>query len=345
MLTIYLPVMLKAVGAVLLVLFDRSYKRSIVHGGRKFTLIKNIGKIIDIGTIIVSFVLSAILLMHMDSLIEPFYNSSVFEKLAFFSFLSFCLLPFLVSLWPTFRSYVMIKLGLEPQRYLHRVTVYWILYEIAYFIGYQQVFVGVRSDVPIHARNGIFIDGAPIIDDLLYTLCGAVPAILAVGIGITRNKKETLARLGLGRKLTCKGFFLCNCLLVASLLYSSVLVFLFGDEHHGLDDSVSVLDSLVLYFVIGVCTAIGEELLYRGALQPRLGIWVTSIVFVVGHLQKAWFGLLITFLNSLLMGWIAHRYNLWLSMWFHMFRNTLVLILYPLLFYPLLLRVWNLWGG
>ncbi|WP_149453131.1 CPBP family intramembrane glutamic endopeptidase [Pasteuria penetrans] len=329
----YFLVILEAVGAVLLVLFDRSYKRAIVHGGGKFTLIKNIGKMIDTVTIIVSFYLFSLLFPRMDSLIEPFYNSSVFDKLAFLSLLSSGLLLCLVSLWPTFRSYVMIKLGLEPQRYLHRVIVYWILYKIAFFIGYKQASVGVRSDVSTHAGNGTFING------LLYTLCGAVPAILAVGIGITRNKKETLARLGLGRKLTCKGFFLCNCLLVASLLYSSVLMFLFGNRHYGLDDSVPLLDSLIYLFVIGVCAAIGEEFWYRGALQPRLGVWVTSVVFALGHFQKEWCELLITFLTSLLMGWIAHRYSLWLSMWFHMFRNILFPILYPLLFYPLLLMV------
>jgi len=34
---------------------------------------------------------------------------------------------------------------------------------------------------------------------------------------------------------------------------------------------------------ISVCAAIGEEMLFRAALQPLLGLWVTSVVFLVVH--------------------------------------------------------------
>ena len=30
---------------------------------------------------------------------------------------------------------------------------------------------------------------------------------------------------------------------------------------------------------------LGEELLFRGALQPLLGIWLTSAIFVVAHMR------------------------------------------------------------
>jgi membrane protease YdiL (CAAX protease family) len=34
---------------------------------------------------------------------------------------------------------------------------------------------------------------------------------------------------------------------------------------------------------IALCAAIGEELLFRAALQPLLGLWMTSLVFLVVH--------------------------------------------------------------
>ena len=34
---------------------------------------------------------------------------------------------------------------------------------------------------------------------------------------------------------------------------------------------------------ISLCAGIGEELFFRGAIQPMLGIWVTSILFVLLH--------------------------------------------------------------
>jgi membrane protease YdiL (CAAX protease family) len=34
---------------------------------------------------------------------------------------------------------------------------------------------------------------------------------------------------------------------------------------------------------ISICAGVGEELLFRGAIQPLLGIWFTSILFVLIH--------------------------------------------------------------
>lgn len=34
---------------------------------------------------------------------------------------------------------------------------------------------------------------------------------------------------------------------------------------------------------VSICAGIGEELLFRGAIQPVLGIWITSLVFVAVH--------------------------------------------------------------
>lgn len=34
---------------------------------------------------------------------------------------------------------------------------------------------------------------------------------------------------------------------------------------------------------ISVCAGVGEELLFRGAIQPVLGIWITAILFVLIH--------------------------------------------------------------
>ncbi len=34
---------------------------------------------------------------------------------------------------------------------------------------------------------------------------------------------------------------------------------------------------------ISICAGVGEEFLFRGAIQPLLGIWITSIIFVFIH--------------------------------------------------------------
>ena len=64
---------------------------------------------------------------------------------------------------------------------------------------------------------------------------------------------------------------------------------------------------------IAVMAGCGEEALFRGALQPIIGLWLSSLIFMVAHSQsyqfrtmnwqKAIFALLI-FLLSLLIGWL-----------------------------------------
>ncbi len=35
--------------------------------------------------------------------------------------------------------------------------------------------------------------------------------------------------------------------------------------------------------IVSICAGVGEELLFRGAIQPFLGVWLTSLVFVFLH--------------------------------------------------------------
>jgi len=50
---------------------------------------------------------------------------------------------------------------------------------------------------------------------------------------------------------------------------------------------VSLIKPIKLNFfqivLISVCAGIGEELFFRGVVQPWLGIWITSIAFVLLH--------------------------------------------------------------
>jgi uncharacterized protein len=41
--------------------------------------------------------------------------------------------------------------------------------------------------------------------------------------------------------------------------------------------------NIVEILLISVCAGVGEELFFRGVVQPLLGIWVTSLLFVLLH--------------------------------------------------------------
>jgi CAAX protease family protein len=64
---------------------------------------------------------------------------------------------------------------------------------------------------------------------------------------------------------------------------------------------------------IGLCAGIGEELLFRGALQPLVGIWWTGLAFTLLHYQTGgfrsmnpmkWAYAALVFLASLLLGYV-----------------------------------------
>ena len=38
-----------------------------------------------------------------------------------------------------------------------------------------------------------------------------------------------------------------------------------------------------LIFFISFCAGVGEEILFRGVIQPIIGIWITAIIFVAIH--------------------------------------------------------------
>ena len=50
---------------------------------------------------------------------------------------------------------------------------------------------------------------------------------------------------------------------------------------------------------LGLSAGISEELLFRGALQPRLGVLLTTLLFALGHLQ---YGLTLATLQVFIIG-------------------------------------------
>ena len=107
----------------------------------------------------------------------------------------------------------------------------------------------------------------------------------------------------------------------------------------------NLLDNFKLntFYVIflSICAGVGEEIFFRGALQPLLGyfsnmwvaIWVTATFFVAIHGYFSYknkrvniFAVLLTLFIALL-GWGAFKYSLWLAIFAH-FSYDLVLLFY-----------------
>ncbi|MBN2304887.1 MAG: CPBP family intramembrane metalloprotease [Anaerolineae bacterium] len=90
-----------------------------------------------------------------------------------------------------------------------------------------------------------------------------------------------------------------------------------------LADSVNTLG---LAFLLAATAAVGEEIAFRGALQPVFGFWPTAIIFALTHAQytltPAW---LIIFGVAVGFGWIRQRYNTTVAILTHFLYNFALL--------------------
>ncbi|WP_420631151.1 CPBP family intramembrane glutamic endopeptidase [Candidatus Leptofilum sp.] len=73
------------------------------------------------------------------------------------------------------------------------------------------------------------------------------------------------------------------------------------------------------WLALAVGAGVGEEILFRGALQPVFGIWFTSLLFAVVHVQ---YGLLtpatlVLFLLAVILGFIRRRHNTGMAILVH----------------------------
>ena len=139
------------------------------------------------------------------------------------------------------------------------------------------------------ARSGVALGPADIV---LQEAPFLVAAILGVGLVIRRSPAATIRRLGLVRP---SGWQVLLALGAAGLFYA------FGTgadqlSHHltpGLADKVDAanqrlfgrLGDPVGIATIAISAAICEEILFRGAMQPRLGLVWPAIVFAAIHTQ------------------------------------------------------------
>lgn len=76
-------------------------------------------------------------------------------------------------------------------------------------------------------------------------------------------------------------------------------------------------------FFVALCAGVGEEVLFRGAIQPIIGIWPTAVIFIAlhGYLSfKHWrislYGLIMTGMMALL-GYATEMLGIWTAIVAH----------------------------
>ncbi len=88
-------------------------------------------------------------------------------------------------------------------------------------------------------------------------------------------------------------------------------------------------------FFVSFCAGVGEEIFFRGAMQKVVGIWITSVFFILIHVftfislknYRLNLYLILMVLFIAFLGWSTERYNLWVAIAAH-FSYDLVLLFY-----------------
>ncbi len=166
---------------------------------------------------------------------------------------------------------------------------------------------------------------------LIQNLTFALAALLGVGWGVRRDWRQAVTRLGLSRP-TWRGFLIgagMSLVMLASTIFmGGILALFFGEELNASSGfNQQILNQLpggggVL--IMGLATGGGEEMLYRGALQPVAGLWLTSLLFAISHVQYLNPAILVIFVLGLLLGLTRRKWGLTTAIWSHALYNSLV---------------------
>jgi membrane protease YdiL (CAAX protease family) len=190
----------------------------------------------------------------------------------------------LLTVWRPFRRLVARVVPIDPENPVHALAISLTVLLATSQLG-NQLSQDVLQEVAVGARLQPF---DLVVQDIPFVL----GAVVGVGLLIRRGGRETLERLGLVRPAVWQ---VCLGLAAAGLFYAisagadALATRLTPDLAQQVGAATKQLfgqlDNPVGIATIALTAGIAEEALFRGALQPRLGIPWVAVVFALTHTQ------------------------------------------------------------
>ena len=201
------------------------------------------------------------------------------------------------------RELVLRPLGLDPNSAVHAVTaaamLLTVLSSVVLFIELQDE---PSASIPFHPADSL----VSVATDLALALAG-------VGFLLTRDVRAALARLDLRPvRLPQMGWAVATALafnvVVAVMEWTERLVL---PSLHALEDRFDYefigIPPLLGAALVSLAAGVGEEILFRGALQPRIGIGLSAALFAILHVQYQIPGILMIFVIGVALGLVKQR--------------------------------------
>lgn len=241
-----------------------------------------------------------------------------------FSFFVFsgliALLSFYLMRNPAVRLRLKLLLGenttYNPDSIVHTTAVIMALVTIVFMLSTFVIGGGIEGFAENLAEN----QGNTAILDLVLTLgIFLVIAVIGVGYPVRRTLPETLDRLAVTRPTTqdwrwgigAAIFLYFLQITLGAIWFVVVSPEVFEAQTAAADQIFAAYSgSLWAGFLLAFTAAVGEEVLFRGALQPVFGIPATSAFFVLLHLQYSFTpAALIILVVAVGLAWLRQRFN------------------------------------
>lgn len=219
------------------------------------------------------------------------------------------------------------KDGFKPESSLHMTALIFCIYLVVNSL-FTFASAGDLSALSenIQTEGDVLSSGALFSQMLIFVAFG----FLGVGFGTRRSLREVFQRLAL-RAPTLRelyaglgvAFALFWMVYGLTLLWQLLLPSQVVEQQTEVSGLIaSNISTLSTAFWLAFTAAVGEEIAFRGALQPIFGLWLTSAIFALTHTQYAFTPALgIIFLVSLGFGWARRRYNTTVAIVAHFLYN------------------------
>lgn len=180
----------------------------------------------------------------------------------------------------------------------------------AIFLFFSSLIAGIFHI--IYNENLMNYENLHIEDVVINELFYAAIAFAGYGIFIRRNFRETLKVLGL-KKVKLNEIFIGISVGIFLIFFSGIIGWIFHNFFNQPSENIEWIKNLINFqniFIIGISAGVCEEILFRGALQPKFGIFLSSILFAILHVQYniPWI-LLTIFIISVTLGYLRKFTN------------------------------------
>jgi len=151
-----------------------------------------------------------------------------------------------------------------------------------------------------------------LLQDSLFILI----AFIGIGIFIRRNVKDCIKKLDLTTppaKQIITGIILVPLFLAFGTAFEFTIAQFYPDSVANAGKIMELLlgePTLLLAITASICAGVSEEILFRGAIQPKFGIPFTAFLFAVVHIQySAIWALVELFIIGIFLGILKQKTN------------------------------------